>query len=42
MKKKLMTTAILAMTLATTGAQNPIVQTWYTSDPAPMVYGDKI
>ena len=23
-------------------AQNPIVQTWYTSDPAPMVCGDKI
>lgn len=23
-------------------AQNPIVQTWYTTDPAPMVYGDKM
>ena len=42
MKKKLMTMVILAMTLATADAQNPIVQTWYTSDPAPMVCGDKI
>ena len=23
-------------------AQNPFVQTWYTSDPAPMVHGDRI
>ena len=23
-------------------AQNPFVQTWCTSDPAPMVHGDKI
>ena len=23
-------------------AQNPVVQTWYTSDPAPMVFGDRI
>lgn len=35
--------AILAMTLSSiTGyAQNPIVQTCYTADPAPMVYGDR-
>lgn len=33
----------LAMTLSSiTGyAQNPIVQTCYTADPAPMVYGDR-
>ena len=24
------------------GAQNPIVQTWFTSDPAPMVDGDRM
>ncbi len=24
------------------GAQNPFVQTWFTSDPAPMVHGDSI
>ena len=23
-------------------AQNPFVQTWYTSDPAPLVYGDRV
>ena len=23
-------------------AQNPIVQTWFTSDPAPMVDGDRL
>ncbi len=28
---------------ATTGsAENPIVQTWYTADPAPMVYKDTL
>ena len=26
----------------TGGAQNPIVQTWFTSDPAPMDDGDRI
>ena len=26
----------------TGGAQNPIVQTWFTSDPAPMVDGDRM
>ncbi|NDV81581.1 glycoside hydrolase family 43 protein [Bacteroides sp. 51] len=39
--------SILSFVLATTGilganAQNPIVQTMYTADPAPMVYGDKL
>ena len=32
---------LLAMTAATSGvAQNPIIQTKYTADPAPMVYND--
>ena len=32
-----------AMTTATTAsAQNPIVQTWFTSDPAPMVTGGRM
>ena len=32
-----------AMMMSAVGmAQNPFVQTWYTSDPAPMVHGDKI
>ena len=34
-------TLIAASTLSVCAfADNPIVQTWYTSDPAPMVYGD--
>ena len=28
--------------MATAVAQNPVVQTWFTSDPAPMVCGDRI
>ncbi len=36
--------ASLLVTLAchTAGAQNPIVQTMYTADPAPMVYNNKV
>ena len=42
MKKKPLTTALLLfMTMAAT-AQNPFVQTWCTSDPAPMVHGDRM
>src|SRR5664279_1270798 len=34
---------ILASALASTSlADNPIVQTYYTADPAPMVYGDRL
>ena len=34
---------LLAMTVATLGvAQNPIIQTKYTADPAPMVYNDTV
>ena len=34
---------LLAMTVATSGvAQNPIIQTKYTADPAPMVYNDTV
>ena len=28
--------------IATVKAQNPVVQTWFTSDPAPMVHGDRM
>ncbi|MBR6275398.1 MAG: family 43 glycosylhydrolase [Prevotella sp.] len=42
MKKKLFASIAIAMTALTATAQNPIVQTWYTSDPAPMVSGDRI
>ncbi len=34
---------LLAMAAATSGtAQNPIIQTKYTADPAPMVYNDTV
>ena len=37
------TNGLLAMTAATSGvAQNPIIQTKYTADPAPMVYNDTV
>ena len=41
MKKSILITA-LAMTATIAGAQNPIVQTRYTADPAPMVAGDRL
>ncbi|MCR5644032.1 MAG: glycoside hydrolase family 43 protein [Prevotella sp.] len=37
MKKSLFTLLFSALAL-TAGAQNPFVQTWFTSDPAPMVH----
>lgn len=40
--KKTLLTAALAVTSAVAGAQNPIVQTRYTADPAPMVAGDRL
>ncbi len=42
MKNKLVTTAVLALSVLTANAQNPFVQTWYTSDPAPLVHGDRM
>ncbi|NPD92970.1 glycoside hydrolase family 43 protein [Xylanibacter muris] len=41
MKKSLLISA-LAMATTVAGAQNPIVQTRYTADPAPMVSGDRL
>ena len=40
--KRLMTGALVALMALTGTAQNPVVQTWYTGDPAPMSYGDKM
>jgi len=37
MMKKTIAAALL-MAATTAGAQNPVVQTWFTSDPAPMVH----
>ena len=42
MKKTMMTAALFAMTAMAANAQNPFVQTWFTSDPAPMVSGDRM
>ena len=40
--KKLTTCALVALAALSAKAQNPVVQTWYTGDPAPMSYGDKM
>ena len=42
MKKKNILAAALTLTVGTAMAQNPFVQTWFTSDPAPMVAGDRM
>ena len=43
MMKKTMIPAVLALLMAlTTKAQNPFVQTWFTSDPAPMVHDGRM
>jgi len=42
MNKKIFLTFVTAMTMGASQAQNPFVQTWYTSDPAPLVAGDKL
>ena len=40
--KKPLTTALLSLIAMAATAQNPFVQTWCTSDPAPMVHGDRM
>ena len=42
MKKTLITAVLTALASLTANAQNPFVQTWFTSDPAPLVSGDRI
>ena len=42
MKQRLLASTICALISLATTAQNPVVQTWFTSDPAPMVSGDRI
>lgn len=42
MTGKKFATMLLSFVAIAATAQNPIVQTWYTTDPAPMVYGDKM
>jgi len=43
-KNKIITflSMILMLTVSTSNAQNPIVQTCFTADPAPMVYNDTV
>ena len=41
-KRMMMTAVSLAMAMTAAVAQNPVVQTWFTSDPAPMVSGDRM
>ena len=38
----MITAVSLAMAVTAAVAQNPVVQTWFTSDPAPMVSGDRM
>ena len=40
--KKTICTILLGMCVFSVQAQNPIIQTHYTADPAPMVYGDTL
>ena len=43
MKRKLFASLLgLAATLSPTQAQNPIVQTCFTTDPAPLCVGDSV
>ena len=34
--------ALMVFVSLTASAQNPVVQTWFTTDPAPLSYGDKV
>ncbi len=42
MSKKVILSATLMGTVLCANAQNPIISTMYTPDPAPFVYGDKV
>ncbi|MBQ0074009.1 MAG: family 43 glycosylhydrolase [Prevotella sp.] len=42
MKKTLLTFALGIVANALSAQSNPIVQTWFTTDPAPMVHGDRL
>jgi len=41
-KKLIAGTALALLAPLSVQSQNPVVQTWFTSDPAPMVYGDRL
>ena len=40
--KKTFLFALLSLITLSANSQNPFVQTWYTSDPAPLVHGDRL
>ena len=42
MRKQIFLAAVLPCLVGVASAQNPFVQTWYTSDPAPLVVGDRM
>ena len=42
MKNKVISAVVFLMVLVLSNAQNPIIQTMYTADPAPMVYNGKL
>ena len=42
MSKRNFSTLLIALTALAASAQNPFVQTWFTSDPAPMVHNGRM
>ena len=40
--KTLVFSALIAFVSLTASSQNPVVQTWFTTDPAPLSVGDKV
>ena len=42
MKIKSILSSLLLCSALGAVAQNPLVQTWFTTDPAPMVHGDRL
>ena len=42
MKKSILTASFVLAAAMPSAAQNPFVQTWFTSDPAPLVVGDRM
>ena len=42
MKKSVVSAVLMAFLALAANAQNPFVQTWFTSDPAPMVHNGRM
>ncbi len=42
MIKRVISAALVALAAMTANAQNPFVQTWFTSDPAPLVHDGRM